>query len=203
MTKSQEYPNCAILLSYLFSRWIIEPEEFLRNYDPTERPAETFLLYEICWNNRRNTWKNWCTNTHDLHAEKNFLQNYCEKISLRKNTPCSIIWYLSWSPCHSCSQDIIEFLRAHPKVRLEIKAAQLYKHQDERTQEGLRDLVRNGVKISIMHQSDYCKCWRTFVVPQRPSEVYWHLAFTRHFLSPISDYSKKLASILEDLSSEQ
>ncbi|XP_061439221.1 C-_U-editing enzyme APOBEC-1 isoform X2 [Rhineura floridana] len=153
-------------------RWKIEPETLCRNYDPRRPPNVTHLLYEIRWGKSPKTWKNWCRSDRS-HAEINFLQNACEKIKNRKNMPCSITWFLSWSPCGSCSHDIIEFLKAHPNVNLEIRAAQLFKHDKEHNRNGLRNLVNCGVKISIMHLPDYRYCWRTFVAHQKTHTDYW------------------------------
>ncbi|XP_042304124.1 C-_U-editing enzyme APOBEC-1-like [Sceloporus undulatus] len=172
--------------------WKIEPEKLQRNYSPTRPPEVTHLLYEIQWKKNLKTWKNWCTSNPNQHAEINFLENAWKEIR-RKTRPCSITWFLSWSPCHACSQRIIEFLETHPKVTLEIRAAQLFKHQVECNQNGLRDLANFGVKISIMHLPDYQYCWRTFVVPQEHGEEYWPW----HFFPRIISCSQSLCSILK------
>nr|XP_016846277.1 PREDICTED: C->U-editing enzyme APOBEC-1 [Anolis carolinensis] len=182
--------QAAILLSNLFFRWQMEPEAFQRNFDPREFPECTLLLYEIHWDN--NTSRNWCTNKPGLHAEENFLQIFNEKIDIRQDTPCSITWFLSWSPCYPCSQAIIKFLEAHPNVSLEIKAARLYMHQIDCNKEGLRNLGRN--RVSIMNLPDYRHCWTTFVVPRGANEDYW----PQDFLPAITNYSRELDSILQD-----
>lgn len=135
-------------------RWTLEPETFRRNFGPMNRPEVTHLLYEISWGRSLKTWKNLCTNDRNHHAETNFLENvWSESIKHyhHKNTSCRITWFLSWSPCHSCSDKIIEFLAKHPKVTLEIRVAQLFKVDEECNQEGLRNMVENGVKIAIMN----------------------------------------------------
>lgn len=149
--------NCYILLCLHF-RWRIEPDEFERNYTPLSAPKATYLLYEVHWGRSHKTWKYSCQNDDDHHAEINFFENYCEKIKSRTDKPCSVTWFLSWSPCHECSQYIIKFLEKYTHVTLDIRVSRLFRDSEEQNKTGLRDLVGHGIPISIMHPGGKLIC---------------------------------------------
>uniref|UniRef100_A0A8C4VKE6 CMP/dCMP-type deaminase domain-containing protein n=1 Tax=Gopherus evgoodei TaxID=1825980 RepID=A0A8C4VKE6_9SAUR len=155
------------------------PKEFRAIFDPSAFPKVTYLLYEIKWGSSTKFWRKWCLNTPTQHAEINCLENDFKAIHHGPSVRCSIIWFLSWSPCGLCCRLIIHFLRAHPKVTLQIYIGRLFRHRDERNRQGLRDLVSSGVNVYIMSLPAYDYCWRTFVDHRvREDDIYWPCYFT-------------------------
>lgn len=150
MMEGSESLISVIMFVHLCLRWRIEPETFRRNYNPTQFPEVTHLFYEIHWGRSFRTWKQWCTNNSTKHAEINFFETFCEEINRQRNRPCSVTWFLSWSPCGRCSHSIIEFLEEHPNVTLDIRFSQLFKYSYWQNQNGLRALANHGVRISVM-----------------------------------------------------
>lgn len=150
----------------------IEPWDFETFFDPRELRKETCLLYEIKWGSSHKIWRNSGKNT-TKHAEVNFIEKFASERRLCSSISCSIIWFMSWSPCWECCKAIREFLHQRPSVTLVIYVARLYHHMDQQNRQGLRDLVGSGVIIQIMRAPEHDHCWRNFVNYPPGKDVHW------------------------------
>ncbi|XP_025038810.2 C-_U-editing enzyme APOBEC-1-like isoform X2 [Pelodiscus sinensis] len=150
--------------------WKIQSNDFKENYNPGTTPKVTYLLYEMKWGRSKKFWRQWCKSNTAQHAEVVCLERDFKTAEFRPSVRCSITWFLSWSPCGECCHCIVEFLKAHPSVTLKIRFARVFRREDECNQQGIRNLMKNGVDIDIMKLKDYRYCWRTFVAHQNRKE---------------------------------
>uniref|UniRef100_G1LWD3 single-stranded DNA cytosine deaminase n=1 Tax=Ailuropoda melanoleuca TaxID=9646 RepID=G1LWD3_AILME len=74
-----------------------------------------------------------------------------------------ITCYVTWSPCFTCAEELVAFVRDHPRIRLRLFASRLYFHWLGKYQEGLRLLHASGIPVTIMNIPEFENCWWEFV----------------------------------------
>ncbi|KAL6039506.1 hypothetical protein STEG23_034322 [Scotinomys teguina] len=128
----------------------------------------TFLCYEV---NRVECgelvplYQGVFKNEDDFHAEGLFL--YWFHTQLLEVLPpikeYKITWYVSWSPCSNCAEQVIRFLATHRNLSLAIFSSRLYYFGDPHYQHKLHRLFQAGAQISAMDFPEFEKCWNKFV----------------------------------------
>ncbi|KAL6072862.1 hypothetical protein STEG23_003864 [Scotinomys teguina] len=128
----------------------------------------TFLCYEV---NRVECgelvplYQGVFKNEDDFHAEGLFLYWFQTQL-LEVLSPIKeykITWYVSWSPCSNCAEQVIRFLATHRNLSLAIFSSRLYYFGDPHYQHKLHRLFQAGAQISAMHFPEFEKCWNKFV----------------------------------------
>ncbi|XP_043852260.1 DNA dC-_dU-editing enzyme APOBEC-3C-like [Dromiciops gliroides] len=154
----------------LMLRKEISEEEFYEQFCNTTAPHQTLLCFSLKEDDKT-LWRLWG------HAYNNPSQCHAEVLVLRETedylganipnaTKFSIIWFLSYSPCHLCCDEITNFLtKCQTKIEFIIKVARPYYFSNDQNQKGLRMLKRQGVLIKMMEYSDYEECLYLFVDP--------------------------------------
>ncbi|XP_034843380.1 DNA dC-_dU-editing enzyme APOBEC-3-like isoform X1 [Mirounga leonina] len=96
------------------------------------------------------------------HTELCFLSWFYDQ-NLSPDEHYHVTWFLSWSPCPTCAEEVVRFLREYRNVTLSISTARLYYFWLPDYQDGLHKLWSAGVHLDIMSFEDYEYCWDNFV----------------------------------------
>ncbi|XP_049740413.1 DNA dC-_dU-editing enzyme APOBEC-3B-like [Elephas maximus indicus] len=95
------------------------------------------------------------------HAELVFLAWFFKR--LRLGECYQVTWYISWSPCSRCADQVANFLKSHGTVRLRILASRLYFSKKLENRRGLHRLSQARAEVKIMSLKDFEYCWENFV----------------------------------------
>ncbi|XP_030176518.1 DNA dC-_dU-editing enzyme APOBEC-3F-like [Lynx canadensis] len=96
------------------------------------------------------------------HAEQCFLSWFRDQYPYRDEY-YNVTWFVSWSPCPTCAEEVVEFLEEYRNLTLSIFTSRLYYFGDPNYQEGLCTLRDAGVQLDIMSYDDFKHCWDNFV----------------------------------------
>ncbi|XP_008562061.1 PREDICTED: DNA dC-_dU-editing enzyme APOBEC-3C-like, partial [Galeopterus variegatus] len=99
------------------------------------------------------------------HAELCFLSWFFNNV-LSHDKHYLVTWYISWSPCCECAEQVADFLARHKNVRLTIFAARLYYFWESEYRQGLRRLCWEGAQVDVMSFQEFQSCWGEFVYNQ-------------------------------------
>ncbi|XP_033001774.1 single-stranded DNA cytosine deaminase-like [Lacerta agilis] len=176
----------------IFLKELLPKEDFLENFDNTKRLKKTLLLFSF--KKKENLiWKIWGYAYNDpgnKHAEVlvlDYIEDHiAENITKGKY---ELIFCVSYTPCHKCSDRIISFMAQRSGICMEIRASKPYFFDREGERKGLHLLKSSGVSIKMMNISDYRKCVYLFV---HPSEYFTPWSY-------LDEQSKQNANDLDTL----
>ncbi|KAM6162009.1 DNA dC-_dU-editing enzyme APOBEC-3C-like [Erethizon dorsatum] len=136
-----------------------------KNLHDADHRRKTFLCFEVKREEDNKLRKGFFLNQvspYRLHAELRFL-SWFHDTWLWPNESYQVTWYVSWSPCMECAEQLATFLAGHRNVTLTIYVARLYYHQWLPYRKGLQALVNEGARVKVMFFHDFLDCWRRFV----------------------------------------
>ncbi|XP_058164803.1 DNA dC-_dU-editing enzyme APOBEC3 [Dasypus novemcinctus] len=144
---------------------MLSPEEFAKHFDHRNFEKSTCLCYQVESGGYHHSpvllERGVIQNEGDDHAESLFLRQWRELLS--PDRCYRITWYISWSPCRGCAEEVACFLEENRKVALSVAACRLYRHNKLENRQGLRRLRQAGTQIRVMSPADFKFCWENFV----------------------------------------
>uniref|UniRef100_A0A8D1QKF8 single-stranded DNA cytosine deaminase n=1 Tax=Sus scrofa TaxID=9823 RepID=A0A8D1QKF8_PIG len=106
------------------------------------------------------------------HAEIRFIDKI-NSLNLDQNQCYRIICYVTWSPCHNCAKELVDFISNRHHLSLQLFASRLYFHWVRCYQRGLQRLQAKRVSVAVMKGPEFKDCWEKFVDHQGRSFPSW------------------------------
>lgn len=93
-----------------------------------------------------------CRSQGHIHAEQCFLYWFHDRVLkvLSPGEECKVTWYMSWSPCNRCAEQVADFLATHHNLSLAIFSSRFYSKGDPNQQKMLCRLVQEGARMAAM-----------------------------------------------------
>ncbi|KAM9071676.1 DNA dC-_dU-editing enzyme APOBEC-3A [Megaptera novaeangliae] len=150
---------------------LLDENTFTENFMNQTRARKTYLCYKVeildgdAWvslDENKGFVHNKGANQpgQPCHAELYFLDRI-RSWNLDRGLHYRLTCFISWTPCHTCAQNLATFLGENSHVSLRIFASRIYSLPGYGT--GLRTLQAAGAQIAIMTSKEFEHCWETFV----------------------------------------
>uniref|UniRef100_A0A8D2C152 single-stranded DNA cytosine deaminase n=1 Tax=Sus scrofa TaxID=9823 RepID=A0A8D2C152_PIG len=133
---------------------------------------KTYLCYQVKGPDDSILDKGCFQNKKKRHAEIRFIDKI-NSLNLDQNQCYRIICYVTWSPCHNCAKELVDFISNRHHLSLQLFASRLYFHWVRCYQRGLQRLQAKRVSVAVMKGPEFKDCWEKFVDHQGRSFPSW------------------------------
>ncbi|XP_022452168.1 DNA dC-_dU-editing enzyme APOBEC-3G-like [Delphinapterus leucas] len=154
-----------------WTRCLLDENTFNENFMNQINPRKTYLCYKVeildgdtrvLLDEKKGFVQNKGANEpgKPRHAESYFLDRI-RSWNLDRGLHYRLTCFISWTPCHSCAQELATFLGENSHLSLHIFASRIYSLPGYEA--GLRKLQAAGAQIAIMTSKEFEHCWENFV----------------------------------------
>ncbi|XP_032501206.1 DNA dC-_dU-editing enzyme APOBEC-3G-like isoform X3 [Phocoena sinus] len=150
---------------------LLDENTFTENFMNRIRPRKTYLCYKVeildgdarvPLDEKKGFVRNKGANEPGMprHAECYFLDRI-RSWNLDRGLHYRLTCFISWTPCHSCAQELATFLGENSHLSLHIFASRIYRRPGYEA--GILTLQAAGAQIAIMTSKEFQHCWENFV----------------------------------------
>uniref|UniRef100_A0A8C3WWT3 single-stranded DNA cytosine deaminase n=1 Tax=Catagonus wagneri TaxID=51154 RepID=A0A8C3WWT3_9CETA len=147
---------------------LLKENIFIRQFGNQHRVSapyyrrKTYLCYWVKGSDDSVLDKGCLQNKKKRHAEIRFIDKI-KSLALDPHQCYTVICYVTWSPCFTCAQELVDFISHQHHLSLQIFASRLYFHWLSSYQRGLWYLWVNQVSVAVMKRPEFEDCWEKFV----------------------------------------
>nr|XP_031527701.1 DNA dC->dU-editing enzyme APOBEC-3G [Vicugna pacos] len=123
---------------------------------------KTYLCYQLKGPDGSILAQGCLRNKKQRHAEIRFIDKI-KFMNLDPNQSYEIICYVTWSPCPTCAEKLVDLINDQVHLKLQIFASRLYFHWVRKYQIGLQYLWASQVTVAVMNRREFKDCWEKFV----------------------------------------
>ncbi|XP_039601354.1 DNA dC-_dU-editing enzyme APOBEC-3C-like [Polypterus senegalus] len=145
---------------------------FYTEFNNTIRSFKTLLCFGLSQSSKK-IWSLWgymYNSPNKSHAESILLQtveSFFSENPAEAIKQYTLAIYISFSPCSKCCDSLIDFMRLHNRIHLDVRISKLYFPKNSLNQEGLKRLKHSGVSLRMMDRDDFSECFYLFVNEQK------------------------------------